>query len=167
MKTTSVQDVLYHGLQDMYSAEQQFHTAFDTLSQSAKDSELKKVFTDHRTEAKNHISKLESCFTSLGRPAESEKCNAAAGIIQEGRKAMDRDSEPIPHDIYLATAGRKSQHYSIGSYQDCIQMAEQLGMDEVATNLRQIVKDDEAADKKLASISRRLMQKSSSARPVI
>lgn len=156
MSLKTMEDVLYHGLKDLLSAEKQFRDALAKLAKEAEDEELSEAFTMHREETIEQISRLEKCFEHLGRAERSEKCEAAAGLAKEGEEIIEEDGEAPAKDVMLTAAGRKTEHYEIASYEDCVNWASQLGQKEVAQLLTQTLEEEREAARKLQQIGERL-----------
>ena len=156
MGLSSYEDVLYHDLKDLLSAEKQFRDALPDLAEAAGDRELASAFKEHRRETETHISRLERAFELLGKAERSEKCEAAAGLVEEGQSVMEEDGEAPFKDMALAGGGRKVEHYEIVSYMGAIEHAKALGHAELANLLSETLAEERAADTKLEGIARRL-----------
>jgi len=156
MSLKTLEDVLFHGLKDLLSAEKQFRDALPKLAEAAKDNDLKNAFSSHLNETKIHIDRIEECFKLLDRAERSEKCEAAAGICKEGEHAIEAEGEAPAKDVLLTAAGRKAEHYEIASYTDAAAWARQLGKADIADLLSKTLKEEKHAAEKLQSIGDRL-----------
>ena len=156
MGLSSYEDVLYHDLKDLLSAEKQFRDALPALAEAAGDRDLASAFEEHRRETETHVSRLERAFELLGRAERSEKCDAAAGLVDEGKSVIEEDGEAPFKDMALAGGGRKVEHYEIVSYMGAIEHAKALGHTELASLLSETLAEERAADTKLEGIARRL-----------
>ena len=161
MSLSTLEDVLYHGLKDLLSAEKQFRDALPKLAEAAEDEELQQAFTAHQTETVEQISRLEKCFEMLGRAERSEKCEAASGLTKEGSEVIEEEGEAPAKDVMLTAAGRKVEHYEIASYSDAVAWAKQLGKEDIASLLSQTLQEERKAAEKLERIGNRLAAKSS------
>lgn len=160
MALNTIEDVLYHGMKDLLSAEKQFKAALPKLAKAASDDQLTEAFKEHLGETKTQIERLEKGFKLLGRAKRSEKCEAADGLTEEGEEVIEEEGEPGPKDVMLCAAGRKTEHYEIASYEDAVSLAKQLGHSELADLLSETLKEEKAAAKKLESIAKRIAKKS-------
>lgn len=156
MGLSSYEDVLYHALKDLMSAEKQFRDALPKLAKAADDADLTSAFEAHRDQTETHISRMERAFELLGKPQRSEKCDAAEGLVKEGKGLIEEDGEAPFKDIALAAGGRKVEHYEIVSYMDAIQHAKGLGHGELADLLSETLAEEQAADQELERISQSL-----------
>lgn len=159
MAISSYEDVLYHALKDLLSAEKQFRDALPKLAEAAEATDLASAFEDHRAQIETHIARIERSFELLGRAERSEKCLAAEGLVEEGKALIEEDGEAPFKDIALAAGGRKVEHYEIVSYMDAIEHAKALGHGELAALLGETLAEEQATDKKLERISKSLSAK--------
>lgn len=156
MSLRSVEDLLYHEMKDLLSAEKQFRDALPKLAEAASDRDLARAFEDHREETVRQITRLEKGFTLLDRAPRSKKCEGASGITKEGDAVIEEDGEPAAKDVMLAAAGRKTEHYEIASYQAAIAWARMLGQDDLVRLLEETLREEKAADSKLEELGGRL-----------
>jgi len=63
----TMDDLLLHGLQDIYYAENQIVKALPKLIDKATNRDLTKGLRDHLEETKTQITRLEQVFQKLGR----------------------------------------------------------------------------------------------------
>lgn len=59
---------------------------------------------DHLTETKDQIKTLKEVFKSIGVKAEKEKCDAMAGIIEEGEGIMEETEAGPVRDAGIIAA---------------------------------------------------------------
>lgn len=163
MALNTLEDVLLHGMKDLLSAEKQFRQALPKLAKAAEDEELANAFLEHRDETVEQISRLERCFKILDRSPRAEKCKAAEGLVEEGAGVIEEDGEGPSKDVTLTSAGRKTEHYEIASYEDVVGCAKTLGQTEIAELLSMTLKEEQAAAQKLKAIGERLAKARSAA----
>ena len=90
MKTLA--DIFEHTLQDIYYAENALTKALPKVSKAVKDAKLKEAIDGHLKETKGQIVKLDKIFSSLGKKAKGEKCDAIEGLIKEADGLMEEGS---------------------------------------------------------------------------
>jgi ferritin-like metal-binding protein YciE len=93
MSITNLEDVLHHEMKDLLSAEKQFRDALPKLAEAAESKELAAAFREHREQTVSHIERLERGFELLGKAARSEVCEAAKGLVAEGKSAIEEEGE--------------------------------------------------------------------------
>ncbi|HTR30631.1 MAG TPA: ferritin-like domain-containing protein [Puia sp.] len=141
-------------LKDIYWAEQKLVKTLPKLQKAASSEELQEAFSSHLEETKGHVERLEQAFKLLGEKAQAKKCDAMEGITEEGASVIeDTDDGTATRDVALIMAGQKAEHYEIATYGGLIQIAQTLGLAEVANLLEQTLEEEKAADQKLTEIA--------------
>lgn len=149
MQMQSLQDAFLHELKDIYHAEKQLTRALPKMAKAAEDDELRMLFEEHLEQTKGQIERLERVFEQVGKTPRGEKCEGMAGIVEEGQTVIDQDADPETLDAMLIGAAQKVEHYEIASYGTMCAWAEQLGMREAASLLKQTLVEEKEADQKL------------------
>ena len=141
-------------LKDIYWAEQKLVKTLPKLQKAASSGELQEAFGSHLEETKGHVDRLEQAFKILGEKAQAKKCDAMEGITEEGASVIeDTEDETATRDVALIMAGQKAEHYEIATYGGLIQIAQTLGLDEIAELLEQTLQEEKTADQKLTQIA--------------
>lgn len=142
---------LINELKDIYWAEQKLVQTIPVMVVAATSGELKMLFEKHLTETKQHVVRLETAFKLLGIPAEGIKCEAMAGITEEGDTIIE-DTLPgtATRDAGLILAAQKVEHYEIATYGGLAQIAQMLGLLEIAGLLNATLDEEKGADKMLS-----------------
>jgi ferritin-like metal-binding protein YciE len=153
MKIETLQDALLHELRDIYSAEKQLTKALPKMAKGASNAELAAGFEQHLEETVEHVNRLEGIFKELEVSSKGEKCKGMAGLIEEGSKLLEEEGEPTAIDALLVTAAQRVEHYEIAAYGSAIAFADQLGLKNVSTVLKQTLQEEEATDKKLSDLA--------------
>lgn len=79
----TMDDLLLHGLQDIYYAENQIVRALPSLIDKATNRDLSKGLSDHLEETKKQVGRLDQVFNKLGQSPKGVKCPAIDGLISE------------------------------------------------------------------------------------
>ena len=141
-------------IKDIYWAEKKLVQTLPKLAKAATSEELRTAFTDHLEETKGHVTRLEQVFDLLGEKAQAKKCDAMEGITEEGASIIeDTDEGTATRDVALILAGQKAEHYEIATYGGLAQIAQTLGLDEVASLLESTLDEEKAADEKLTGLA--------------
>ncbi len=141
-------------LKDVYWAEQKLVQTLPEMAASATSGELKALFNKHLTETKQHVVRLEKAFSLLGIPAEGVKCEAMAGITEEGNGIIaDTVAGTATRDVGLILAAQKAEHYEIATYGALAQIAQLLGLLEIAGLLNATLEEEKGADKLLSLVA--------------
>jgi ferritin-like metal-binding protein YciE len=150
MKTLA--DIFEHTLQDVYYAENAITKALPKVSKAVKDAKLKQAVEAHLKETKGQIDKLDKVFSSLGKTARGEKCDAIEGLIKEADGLME-ESSGTALDAGLLAACQAVEHYEIARYGSLREWAKTLGHHEAHTLLSEILDQEKAANNKLTNIA--------------
>ncbi len=155
MPLSTLEDAFQHELKDLLSAEKQLVAALPKMAKAAEDEELRELFAEHLEQTKEQVRRLEQVFEQLGKTARSSKCEAMAGIVEEGKSLMEEDAEPAVMDAMLVGAAQKAEHYEIASYGTVCAWAEQLGMRDALRLLQQTLQEEKETDEKLTRFAER------------
>jgi ferritin-like metal-binding protein YciE len=150
MKTLA--DIFEHTLQDVYYAENAITKALPKVAKSVKDAKLKQALEAHLKETRGQIDKLDKVFSSLGKKAKGEKCDAIEGLVKEADGLME-ESEGTALDAGLLAACQAVEHYEIARYGSLREWAKVLGHHEAHTLLSEILDQEKAANNKLTNIA--------------
>ena len=141
-------------LKDIYWAEKHLVKTLPKMQKAASSEELKNAFADHLETTKGHVTRLEDVFELLGEKAQAKKCEAMEGITKEGESIIeDTDAGTATRDVGLILAAQKVEHYEISTYGGLRQLAQTLGLDDVAEVLEKTLGEEKEADELLTSIA--------------
>jgi len=153
MAMQTIEELFEHELQDIYSGEKTLLDALEQMANESADREIKKGFAQHRKETQAQIKRLERVFKTLGRKPESGTCPGIEGLIKEKKQFMrERPTEELL-EFYNVGAAQKTERYEITAYENLIDMADKLGMDDAVEWLEQNLQEEEAALNRLKTIA--------------
>jgi ferritin-like metal-binding protein YciE len=153
LEFNNLNDLLVNQLQDLYDAEQRLTKALPKMAQAATSPQLKEAFNAHLTQTQGHVKRLEQIFGQMGCEAESEKCEAMAGLVKEGSQIISAKGNDWARDAGLIAAAQKVEHYEIASYGTVRAFANTLGMADIAAILQQTLDEEGDANKKLTQLA--------------
>jgi ferritin-like metal-binding protein YciE len=153
MKLNTLQDLLVHGVQDLYSAEQQLVEALPQMIAAASSDELRTALQEHLEQTRGHVSRLEDLLPMVGAGGAAEKCEGMEGLLREGQKVIKGQGDPMVKDAALIAAAQKVEHYEIAGYGTVAALADILDLDDAKDTLGQILDEEETADKLLTKIA--------------
>jgi ferritin-like metal-binding protein YciE len=141
-------------LKDIYWAEKKLVKTLPKLSEAANSEELAAAFDSHLTETEGHVSRLEQVFSILGEEPKAVECPAMKGIAEEGEEIIDEtDENTAQRDVGLIFAGQKAEHYEIASYGSLLQLAKDMGQQQIADLLSATLTEEKAANDKLTELA--------------
>jgi ferritin-like metal-binding protein YciE len=149
----TMDDLLLHGLKDIYYAENQIVKSLPKLIDKATNRDLSKGLKDHLEETKNQIARLDQVFQKMGEKPQGVKCPAIDGLIAEADEVAGEVADKEVLDAAIVGAAQSVEHYEIARYGTLIAWAESLGRDDVIRLLTTNLNEEKAADKKLSSVA--------------
>ena len=141
-------------LKDIYWAEKHLTKALPKMAKAASSDELRQAFEDHLAQTEEHVSRLEQVFEMLGMKPQAKKCDAMAGLVEEGKSIIeDTESGTATRDVGLILAAQKVEHYEIATYGGLAQLAKTLGLTDIKDILGQTLSEEKEADELLTEIA--------------
>ncbi|HET6463960.1 MAG TPA: ferritin-like domain-containing protein [Candidatus Krumholzibacteria bacterium] len=149
----SLRELFVEQLRDIYSAENQLVKALPKMAKAASSSELQTAFTNHLEQTRKHVERLETIFEGLDEAPEGETCKGMAGLITEGKEAIEADGEDDVKDAWLIAAAQRVEHYEIAAYGTVKSMASLLDEEEAADLLEETLSEEKETDQHLTELS--------------
>ena len=149
----TMDDLLLHGLQDIYYAEQQIMKALPKMIDQATNRDLALGLKNHLEETYKQIERLDQVFRKLGQKPSGTDCPAIDGLIKESNETAGEIADKSVLDAAIVANAQAVEHYEIARYGTLIAWARQLGHGEWASVLQQNLDEEKAADRKLNSIA--------------
>jgi ferritin-like metal-binding protein YciE len=152
MAQETLQTLYLNELRDIYNAEQQLVKALPKMAKNAESRPVSDAFTNHLEETKNHVTRLEQIFESLGETPKGKKCVGMEGIVEEGAETID-EYEGALLDAALISAAQRVEHYEMAAYGSVCAYAQLLGRSEDLGLLKETLEEEKRADEKLTELS--------------
>lgn len=153
MSVDNLQELFVTELRDLYDGEDQIIEALPKLIDKANSPDLKSALQEHLAITRRQKERLEQIFNSLGQKASGETCKGMKGIIKEGDDLVSETKDPAVRDASIIAAAQRVEHYEIAGYGTVRTYAQQLGNQNFATILAQILQEEKDADVKLSELS--------------
>jgi ferritin-like metal-binding protein YciE len=151
----TMDDLLLHGLQDIYYAEQQITKALPKMIDKVTNRDLSTGLKNHLEETKKQIQRLESVFAKLGKQPSGAQCPAIDGLIKEADEIAGEIKDKSVLDAAIVANAQAVEHYEICRYGTLIAWAEALGHDEIVRFLTTNLNEEHAANTKLNTVALR------------
>ena len=151
----TMDDLLLHGLKDIYYAENQIIKALPKLIDKATNRELTKGLKDHLEETKNQVSQLDQVFKKLGKEPKGVRCPGIDGLIGEADEVGGEVADKDVLDGAIIGSAQAVEHYEIARYGTLIAWAESAGHDDIVRLLNTNLNEEKATDKKLSTVAQR------------
>ncbi len=116
MAIATTREKSLHELGDIHDAEHRFLKGRQGLLQAATDATLQSGIERHIAGSERQITNPEQAFQLLVEQAKAEPCDAAQGIVTEGRKNLEEAGTNRIRDCLIGTSLTKAEHDEIVSY---------------------------------------------------
>jgi len=153
MAISNLRQLMIEELKDLYDAEQRIGNWLEDAEEQANSHELKRVFSEHRTETRTHVARLKHAFEKLGEEAETKKCHATAGIIKEADDITGECDNAEVRDAALIASAQRIEHYEIAGYGVVRSYARLLGDEAVSELLNATLGEEKEDNARLAKIA--------------
>lgn len=141
-------------VKDIYWAEKHLVKALPKMAKGATSSELTAAIEKHIGETETHINRLEEVFGILGIKPQAKKCDAMAGLIEEGQGILeDTEDGTMTRDAGIISAAQKVEHYEIATYGTLRVLANTLGLTDAAEILETTLEEEKTTDVYLTVIA--------------
>lgn len=152
-KLKTLQDLFFHELRDLSSAETQLLKALARMVKLAAHRDLKAAFASHLKETKIHVARLDQIAQLNEKRLTGHECQAMERLIAEGSNLIAEDADESVRDAALIGAARRIEHYEMAAYGSARSLALTLGYNEEAELLGETFEEEEAADRKLTELA--------------
>ena len=122
-KLNSLEGLLLHEVQDLYSSERQLVKALPKVAKRVTSPELKSAVEEHLQETEEHVNRLEQIFGMLGQKAKAKACKGMEGILDEADELLKIKGPPATRDAAIILAAQKVEHYEIAGYGTACEIA--------------------------------------------
>jgi ferritin-like metal-binding protein YciE len=154
MQLETLQDLYFHELKDLYSAEKQLIRALPKMAKAAKNDKLAAGFEEHLHQTKEHAARIERILSNHKKSTRGSRCKGMEGIIAEGEEMVEEQADPEVKDAGLISAAQRVEHYEIAGYGTARTYAEMLGDSEAAKLLQTTLGEEEQTDQKLTKLAK-------------
>jgi ferritin-like metal-binding protein YciE len=151
----TMDDLLLHGLQDIYYAEQQITKALPKMIEQATNRDLAQGLKSHLEETNKQIERLEQVFKKLGQKPSGTDCPAIDGLIKESNETAGEIEDKSVLDAAIVANAQAVEHYEIARYGTLIAWAGELGHDDIVRFLTTNLNEEKAANTKLNTVALR------------
>lgn len=163
MAMKNLDDLFVHMLRDMYYAERQIQKTLPRMARKAQSKELREAFEHHAEETGDQIEKLERIFEMRELKPRGVTCEAMNGILEEAKEIMSETEDKDALDAGMIASAQAVEHYEISRYGTMAAWAKQLGMDEAAGIIGEILAQEKQTDEKLSQLAEAALNKQAAA----
>jgi ferritin-like metal-binding protein YciE len=156
-RVDSLDELLRHGLSDLYSIEVQLLPALDRMRRQAWNEDLERLFAHHHAETEGHIDRLDRVFRSIGMRPSKTSSTAVTAIVDDGERLLGRKVDRDVRDAWLIATAQRIEHLEIANYGTARTQAQTLGFVYAAQLLQETLEEERAADEKLTHLAERFV----------
>jgi ferritin-like metal-binding protein YciE len=153
MELDSLHELYVEELKDLYSAENQILKALPKMIKAATHRSLKRAFTTHERQTRQHVKRLERIFKQLDESPRGKKCVGMEGLLQEGSDLIKERPDPDVLDAGLISAAQHVEHYEMAGYGTVRTYANLLGHEDQAQLLQQTLDEEKETDALLTELA--------------
>lgn len=141
-------------LKDIYWAEKHLVKALPKMQKAATTQELQDAISNHLAQTEEHVTRLEQVFDKLDQKAQAKKCEAMEGLTKEADSIVEETEKgTMTRDAAIIMAAQKVEHYEIATYGGLVQLANTMGLEDVAQLLEQTLNEEKETDQSLTDIA--------------
>jgi ferritin-like metal-binding protein YciE len=140
-------------LDELRDAEKQLLKALSKMAKASTAPGLRAAFESHLEETRGQIERLEQVFGAIDEKVRGKHCDGIAGIIEEGKAAIEEDFDDETLDACLIASGQRAEHYEMAAYGTLVAWARVLGLPDAADLLQETLDEEKAADQKLTQLA--------------
>jgi ferritin-like metal-binding protein YciE len=145
----TLRETFLEELADIYDAEKQLVKALPKMAKAAENDQLREGFEEHLEQTEEHVQRLEQVFEHFGEKAKAKKCQAMAGLLEEGQELIKEKAG----DAALICAAQKVEHYEIAAYGSLKSWAEFLEENDSVVLLEETLDEEKSTDDKLTELA--------------
>jgi ferritin-like metal-binding protein YciE len=127
------------------------------LERSARSEVLAEVLQGHLAETKEHASRLEQVFRTVGAEPSSNLCPPVEKLGEHHDELAQNVKEERLRDLFHAVSAAATEHYEIASYDALLTLGDALELGDARALLEQNREEEERALKRLLDEQRRLV----------
>lgn len=153
MELETLRDLYVEELKDLWSAENQILKALPKMIKAASHKQLKKGFTKHEKQTREHVRRLERICKELDVSPRGKKCVGMEGLLKEGKELISEKPDPDVLDAGLITAAQHVEHYEMAGYGTVRTWARTLGYEKQAQLLQMTLDEEQQTDLDLTALA--------------
>ncbi len=162
---STLHDLLVVQLKDVYSGESQLACeALPKMIYRSTNPGLSELLTDHLSETKGQIRRLDHIAGLLGVNLSKSHSPAMEGLLTAAFAWMNQESGPEILDAGIVANAQRIEQYEIGAYQATCSFSTLLGETTSADLLRESIREKQAFSDAISAAAETLFQVAANAR---
>jgi len=145
MPVNTLKELLRLRLGETYYAEQELLQLLDALETETQSRILRDRLRARRDETRRHVAGLEKCFELLGTDPPRSSSPAMHGLCEERRAFVRELPGPVALESYHLDVLSRIAYYKLAAYQGLLDLANEIGQNDVRSLLERCLKEEIAA----------------------
>jgi ferritin-like metal-binding protein YciE len=156
MGQSSLRGFFISELKKSHDAEAQLIEALQLAVRASTTPELRDAFSNHLEQTKDHATRVQMMLDGLGEKPEGTtqgtKCLGIKSLVAEIEELQHGDLSSNVRDSALIAYAQRIEHYEIAVYGTLRDYASALGERETASQLQNILEEEQEADHQMTKI---------------
>jgi ferritin-like metal-binding protein YciE len=144
MSLNNLHDVFEHELKALHAGETLTLAALRQMASETRDPELRAGFEAHERETQDQVRRIEVVLRGMHATPEGGRSPVVEGLAEEKRIFLLKDPSPEMLEAYNVAEALKTEHIEVTCYENLLEIAHQLGADELAAPLRESLREEQA-----------------------
>ena len=144
MSLNNLHDLFEHELKTIHAGETLTLEALRQMASETRDPEVRKGVEAHAAETETQIRRLEDILKGMNATPSGARSAVVEGLVEEKRLFLAKEPTPEMLEMFNVTAALKTERIEITCYANALEIARQLGAEELAAPLRESLREEEA-----------------------
>lgn len=131
-----------HKLGAALTMEETVLSMLEELHGKANDADLKEELSHHHDETRQQVANLGQAFGALGIEQKKRPCPAIEGLEVEGKEMLKQSAQEL-YDAVILSGCAEVEHHEIAVYDGLIQMADEMGEEDIVALLKENLEQEE------------------------
>lgn len=145
MPVNTLKELLRLRLGEMYNGEQEMLQLIDAVETETQSRLLRDRVRRQRDDARRHIAVLEKSFELLGTDPPRTSSPLVHALCEERRSIMREAPGPVAMEWYHLDMLARAAHYQSAAYQGLVDLACEIGQNDVRSLLERCRQDEAGA----------------------
>lgn len=143
MSLNNLHDMLEQELKTIHAGETLTLEALRQVASETRDADVRKGVEAHVQETEAQIRRLESILQGMNSTPEGGRSPVVEGLAEAKRVFLAKEPSPEMLELFNVTAALKTERIEITCYENVLELARQLGAEELVAPLRESLREEE------------------------
>ena len=153
MSADRLRELYLNELSDLHDAENRAILLLSRLAEASQHGGLRRTLTQHATEARLHLERIQLIFTHWGETRRPRTCAGLVGIVQEADDRLNDPATDDARDAAIIGIAQRVAHYEIAAYGAARIFARWLNRLDDARLLEETIDEQRRADRRLIEVA--------------